>query len=84
MSRAWAREKDLVSEGFSGVGHWSPVQVAELMASPHGKIRGYETVEIQSVEKFPGLARDGTNYEYNRVGQRTRKNRHGRRKHIVD
>ena len=84
VGRAWAREKDLVSQGFSGVGNWSPVQVAELMASPHGKVRGYETVEIQSADKFPQLARDGTNYEYNRVGQRTRKNRHGRRKHIVD
>ena len=41
-------------------------------------------VEIQSSEKFPQLARDGTNLEYSRVGQRTRKNRHGRRKHIVD
>ena len=84
MSRAWAREKDLVSQGLSGVGNWSPVQVAELLASPHGRVRGYETVEIQSSEKFPQLARDGTNLEYSRVGQRTRKNRHGRRKHIVD
>ena len=84
VSRAWAREKDLVSQGLSGVGNWSPVQVAELLASPHGRVRGYETVEIQSSEKFPQLARDGTNLEYSRLGQRTRKNRHGRRKHIVD
>ena len=84
VSRAWAREKELVSQGLSGAGNWSPVQVAELLASPHGKVRGYETVEIQSSEKFPQLARDGTNLEYSRVGQRTRKNRHGRRKHIVD
>ena len=84
ISKAWSREKELVSKGFSGVGNWSPVEAAELMSSSHGRIRGYETVEIQSSDRFPQLARDGTNFEFVRVGQRARKNRHGRRKHIVD
>ena len=84
IGKAWSREKELVSKGFSGVGNWSPVEAAELMSSSHGRIRGYETVEIQSSDRFPQLARDGTNFEFVRVGQRARKNRHGRRKHIVD
>ena len=84
VTRAWSREKELVSKGFSGSGNWSPVEAAELMSSTTGKIRGFETVEIQNSDKYPQLARDGTNIEFARVGQRTRKNRHGRRKHVVD
>ena len=81
VSRAWAREKELVASGFSGSGNWSPVEAAELLSSAHGRVRGYETLEIQSSDKLPQLARDGSNLEFVRVGQRTRKNRHGRRKH---
>ena len=84
MGRAWSREKELVSKGFSGSGNWSPVEAAELMSSTSGKIRGFETVEIQNSDRYPQLARDGTNIEFARVRQRTRKNRHGRRKHVVD
>ena len=75
VNKAWAREKDLVTRGFSGNGNWSPVEVAELLGSPHGKVRGYETVELQPAEKYPQLARDGTNFEFVRTGQRNRKKR---------
>merc|ERR1719430_1658130 len=80
VNKAWAREKELVTMGFSGNGNWSPVEVAELLGSPHGKVRGYETVELQPAVKYPQLVRDGTNFEFVRTGQRNRKNRHGRRK----
>ena len=85
VQKAWLREKDLVSQGFSGTGHWSPVEAAELVSATYGRIRGVETTEIQSSDKYPGLARDGTNVEFVKAGQRNRKNRHGRRsKHILD
>merc|ERR1711892_33755 len=84
VNKAWAREKELVTMGFSGNGNWSPVEVAELLGSPHGKVRGYEAVELQPAVKYPQLARDGTNFEFVRTGQRNRKNRHGRRKHVVE
>jgi hypothetical protein len=82
VNTAWSREKTLVALGFAGNGNWSPVEVAELLRSPHARVRGYEAAEIQPVEKFPQLARDGTNFDFVRTGQRNRKNRHGRRKHV--
>ena len=84
VRRAWMREKELVTLGFSGHGNWSPVEASQLLSSSHGRVAGYEAVEVQSVEKYPHLARDGTNYEFVKGGQRNRKNRHGRRKHVVE
>ena len=84
VARAWARERGLVSSGFSGAGNWSPVEAAELLSSDKARVHGFETLELQSSEKFPQLSRDGSNLEFVRMGQRTRKNRHGRRKHVAE
>jgi len=84
VRRAWMREKELVTLGFSGHGNWSPVEASQLLSSSHGRVSGYEAVEVQTVEKYPHLARDGTNFEFVKGGQRNRKNRHGRRKHVVE
>ena len=78
-SRAWAREKEVVAQGFSGSGDWTPSETAELMRT--GSVRGYDVTEIQAVEKYPQLALDGTNREFVKFGQRSRKNRHSRKKH---
>ena len=84
VTRAWARERDLVARGFSGAGRWGAAEVAELLSSAHARVRGYEAVEVQSSERWPQLARDPTNLEFVRVGQRPRRNRHGRRKHVSE
>ena len=89
VSRAWAREKDLVIRGFAGsAADWTPTEMAELIR--HGEVKGYEAVEIQPVERYPALARDATNFEFVKSGgsagnnARGRKNRHARRKHVTD
>jgi hypothetical protein len=87
VTRAWAREKDLVIRGFAGsaAADWTPSEMAELIRN--GEVKGYEAVEIQPGERYPGLARDATNYEFVKSGgggTRGRKNRHARRKHITD
>ena len=83
VSRAWLREKEIVSRGFSGAGgDWSPSEMAELLRT--GVVRGYDVAEIQPVDKFPKLALDGSNREFIKFGQRSRRNRHGRRKHSQD
>ena len=79
-SRAWAHEKELVARGFGTAG-WSQSEIAELLRT--GAVRGYEAVEIQPVDKYPGLALDPTNREFVKFG-RARKNRHSRRKHAQD
>ena len=84
VARAWARERGLVSSGFSRAGNWSPMEAAELLSSDETRVRGFETLELQSSEKLPQFARDGSNLEFVRVGQKTRKNRHGRRKHVAE
>ena len=78
INKAWIREKEIIKRGFSGTGDWSPSEIAELLRS--GMVRGFEVTEIQSIDKFPFLALDPTNREFNKFGQRGRKNRH-RRKH---
>ena len=83
VNRAWLREKEIVSRGFSGAGgDWSPSETAELLRT--GVVRGYDVVEIQPVDRFPKLALDGSNREFIKFGQRSRRNRHGRRKHAQD
>ncbi len=84
VSRAWTIEKEVVTRGFTGSNAWTPSEISELLRT--GKVRGYEATEVQPVDKFPSLALDGTNREFNKVGQqgRGRKNRHGRRKHAQD
>ena len=84
VTRAWARERDLVARGFSGAGRWGAAEAAELLSSAHARVRGYEAAEVQSSERWPQLARDPTNLEFVRVGQRPRRNRHGRRKHVSE
>ena len=81
INSAWSREKTIVSQGFSGNGNWSPSEVAELLRAPHAHVSGYDAMEIQTVSRYPQLARDGTNFDFVRSGQRKRKNRHGRLKH---
>ena len=82
VTRAWAIEKEIVTRGFTGSINWTPSEISELLRT--GKVRGYEASEVQPVDKFPALALDGTNREFNKIGQRGRKNRHGRRKHAQD
>jgi hypothetical protein len=82
VTRAWTIEKEIVTRGFTGSINWTPSEISELLRT--GKVRGYEASEVQPVDKFPALALDGTNREFNKIGQRGRKNRHGRRKHAQD
>ena len=82
VNRAWSLEKDIVTRGFTGTNSWSPSEISELLRT--GKVSGYEATEVQPVDKYPALALDGTNREFSKSGQRNRKNRHGRRKHVQD
>jgi hypothetical protein len=90
VSRAWAREKDLVTRGFGGsAADWTPAEMAELIRT--GEVKGYEAVEIQPAERYPALARDATNFEFVKATSgggsgmgRGRRNRHARRKHVAD
>ena len=84
VKKAWLREKELVTLGFSGHGNWSPVEASQLLSSSHGRVSGYDALELQSADKYPQLSRDGTNFEFVKSGQRNRKNRHGRRKHVAE
>jgi hypothetical protein len=87
--RAWAREKNLVMDGFTGYGDWTKAQRAELAAMRPGTaqpgVRGFEAVEILPRNRLPQLVRDQSNYGFvsELVQARRRKNRHGRsRKHL--
>ena len=87
--RAWARERSLVMDGFTGYGDWTKPQRAELAAMRPGTaqpgVRGYEAVEILPRNRLPQLVRDQSNYGFvsEIVQARRRKNRHGRsRKHL--
>ena len=87
--RAWAREKNLVNDGFTGYGDWTKAQRAELAAMRPGTaqpgVRGFEAVEILPRNRLPQLVRDQSNYGFvsEIVQARRRKNRHGRsRKHL--
>jgi len=87
--RAWARERNLVMDGFTGYGDWTKPQRVELAAMRPGTaqpgVRGYEAVEILPRNRLPQLVRDQSNYGFvsEIVQARRRKNRHGRsRKHL--
>lgn len=89
MWRAWAREKNLVMDGFTGYGDWTKAQRAELAGMRPGTaqpgVRGFEAVEILPRNRLPQLVRDQSNYGFvsEIVQARRRKNRHGRsRKHL--
>ena len=84
VKKAWEREKNLVSMGFSGSENWTPKEISELGRSVHWKLQGWDLVEIQPVEKYLQLAGDGTNFEFVRSGHRNRKNRHWHRKHVAE
>jgi len=86
--KAWARERTLVLDGFTGYGDWTKAQKAELAAMRLGSlqsgVKGFEAVEIASRNRFPQLLKDVSNYGFisEIVQERRRKNRHGRsRKH---
>ena len=79
MIKAWVREKNLVTEGFTGYGDWTANKQAELLAMrPPNKVgvRGFEAVEIQPHLRYPHLVRDESNYGF--VSDKHRRNRHGK------
>lgn len=79
VERAWELEKQLVTAGFQGRGEWSDEEREELML--HGRVDGYEGVDIHSIHRYPQLADDPGNVAFRRDSKRKRRKspRRGRR-----
>ncbi|XP_024943143.1 teneurin-m isoform X4 [Cephus cinctus] len=80
VERAWEIEKQLVMAGFQGRGDWSKEEKDELIS--HGKVDGYEGVDIHSVHRYPQLADDPGNVAFTRDSKRKRRKSGTRRNRI--
>lgn len=77
IERAWELEKQLVAAGFQGRGDWTEEEKEELIS--HGDVDGYEGVDIHSIHKYPQLADDPGNIDFQRDTKRKRRKSGARR-----
>lgn len=61
VSKAWARERALVSKG-RGTRNWSVAEQKELLRT--GRVKGYQGHHMKSVSKYPGYAADPKNIQF--------------------
>lgn len=61
VSKAWARERALVSKG-RGTRNWSVAEQKELLRT--GRVKGYQGHHMKSVSKHPGYAADPKNIQF--------------------
>ncbi|CAB4065036.1 unnamed protein product [Lepeophtheirus salmonis] len=63
VQRAWIREINRVKSGFiggvSGTSTWSPAERNEIVSK--GEVRGYQSVDIFNVHKYPQLIGQSSN-----------------------
>ncbi|XP_049938928.1 teneurin-m [Schistocerca serialis cubense] len=77
VERAWELEKQLVAAGFQGRGDWTEEEKEDLVL--HGRVDGYEGVDIHSVHRYPQLADDPGNVAFRRDTKRKRRKSGNRR-----
>lgn len=61
VSKAWARERALVSKG-RGTRNWSVAEQKELLRT--GRVKGYQGHHMKSVSKHPNYAADPKNIQF--------------------